>query len=215
MNSILWPELIRQWDLSPEEASYIDHQQGFHCASCRNNLRSMTLAAAVTKAFDFPGSLESLCRSHSAFRQLCVLEVNAAGELSPFLRLLPRYTQLCFPEIDLQRMNFGSGSFDAIIHSDTLEHVPNSKAALEECYRVLKDGGRLFYTVPIVVRRLTRSRKGLEPSYHGSADTRSDDYIVQREYGADFWCEIFEAGFQEVVLTSLVFPASVAISVIK
>jgi hypothetical protein len=35
------------------------------------------------------------------------------------------------------------------------------------------------------------------------------------EYGSDFWCEIFEAGFSEVSLTSLIFPASVAIHAIK
>jgi hypothetical protein len=42
-----------------------------------------------------------------------------------------------------------------------------------------------------------------------------DDCVVQTEYGADFWCEIFEAGFREVSLTSLIFPASVAIHAIK
>jgi len=44
---------------------------------------------------------------------------------------------------------------------------------------------------------------------------KRDDCIVQTEYGADFWCEIFQAGFQQVTLTSLIFPASVAIYAIK
>ena len=32
--SVLWPELIREWGLSPEEAAYIDRQQGRHCVRC-------------------------------------------------------------------------------------------------------------------------------------------------------------------------------------
>jgi SAM-dependent methyltransferase len=212
---ILWPKLVEQWELRPDEVEYINLQQGLRCANCRNNLRSMTLAAAVVRAFGFAGSFEDFCCGNSRVRALSVIEVNAAGTLTPYLQRLPRHTLCGFPEIDLQCMNFADDSIDVIIHSDTLEHVPNSKAALAECYRVLKAGGRLFYTVPIVVRRLTRSRTGLEPSYHGNPETRRDDYVVQREYGADFWCEIFEAGFEEVVLTSLVFPASVAISVTK
>jgi SAM-dependent methyltransferase len=115
----------------------------------------------------------------------------------------------------MQRMSFTDSSIDVLIHSDTLEHVPDSKTALCECRRVLKSRGHLFYTVPIVIGRLTRTRRGLPPSYHGTAGAKREDYIVQTEYGADFWCEIFDAGFREVSLTSLIFPASVAIHAIK
>jgi hypothetical protein len=69
--------------------------------------------------------------------------------------------------------------------------------------------------VPIVIGRLTRTRRGLPPSYHGKPRVNRHDCLVQAEYGADFWCEIFEAGFGEVSLTSLIFPASVAIHAIK
>jgi hypothetical protein len=109
---VLWPELIEQWGLSPDEAAYIDAQQGFACANCKNNLRAMTLAVAVTRAFGFTGA---------------------------------------------------------------------------------RIGHQLSWN-----SRMTR-----------------DDCAVQTEYGADVWCEIFEAGFREVWLTSLIFPASVAIQAIK
>lgn len=212
---ILWQELIDEWKLSDAEANYINLQQGFRCARCKNNLRSMTLAAAVTAAFRFGGSFEDFCRTDAAIRQLSVIEVNPAGTLTPFLKLLPRHVLHCFPQIDMQRMNFESGSIDVMIHSDTLEHVPDPKLALSESCRVLKPGGHLFYTVPIVVGRLTRTRDGLAPSYHGKPTTSVDDYIVRTEYGADFWCEIFAAGFHQVTLTSLIFPASVAVHAIK
>jgi SAM-dependent methyltransferase len=213
--SVLWPELIAQWELSPDEVAYINLQQGFYCANCKNNLRTMTLASAMTGAFGFTGIFKDFCRNHPGIRQLSVLEINPAKNLSGFLQVLPQHSLHSFPQIDMQRMTFPDSSIDVIIHSDTLEHVPDSKAALKESWRVLKVGGHLFYTVPIVIGRLTRSRRGLPPSYHGKPGVNRDDCVVQTEYGADFWCEIFEAGFREVSLTSLIFPASVAIHAIK
>jgi hypothetical protein len=44
---VLWPELIDQWELSPDEAQYIDLQQGFRCGDARITFDHMTLAAAV------------------------------------------------------------------------------------------------------------------------------------------------------------------------
>jgi SAM-dependent methyltransferase len=213
--TILWPELIAEWQLAPWEVDYINLQQGFSCTNCKNHLRAMTLAAAVTKAFGFDGSFKDFCDTDSLIRSLIVIEINAAGNLTPFLQQLPKHELHSFPEIDMQRMSFGDASIDVIIHSDTLEHVFDSKAALQESWRILKPGGRLFYTVPIIVGRLTRTRRGLPPSHHGNRGTTQQDYTVQTEYGADFWCEIFEAGFQEVTLTSLIFPASVAICATK
>jgi SAM-dependent methyltransferase len=211
----LWPELIEQWELSADEVAYINLQQGFCCADCKNNLRTMTLAAAMTRAFGFTGNFKDFCRNHPEIRKLSVVEINPAKNLSPFLQALPKHALHSFPQLDLQRTSFDDSSIDIIIHSDTLEHVPDSKVALKESVRVLKPGGHLFYTVPIVVGRLTRTRRDLPPSYHGKPGVNRDDCVVQREYGADFWCEIFEAGFREVSLTSLIFPASVAIHAIK
>jgi SAM-dependent methyltransferase len=129
----------------------------------------MTLAAAVTSAFDFRGSFKDFCRTDSRIRQLTVIEINPAGNLSPFLQILPKHVLHSFPQLDMQRMSFADASIDLIIHSDTLEHVPDSKVALEESRRVLRPGHHLFYTVPIVAGRLTRTRQGLPPSYHGAS----------------------------------------------
>ena len=211
---MLLPELIEQWALSPDEVAYINLQQGFCCAACKNNLRTMTLAAAVTRAFRFAGSFKDFCRNDPGIRQLTLVEINPVTNLSPFLEALPKHMLHSFPELDMQRMSFADSSIDIIIHSDTLEHVPDSKIALKESLRVLKLSGHLFYTVPIIIGRLTRTRRGLQTSYHGRKTNR-DDWIVQTEYGADFWCEIFHAGFREASLTSLIFPASVAIHAIK
>jgi SAM-dependent methyltransferase len=43
---------------------------------------------------------------------------------------------------------FAEGTFDAVLCTQVLEHVPEPKAVLTELCRVLKPGGRLFLTAP-------------------------------------------------------------------
>ena len=49
---------------------------------------------------------------------------------------------------DATALPFRSGSFDAVVCSETLEHIPDDGAAVAEIRRVLAPGGLLFVTVP-------------------------------------------------------------------
>jgi len=49
---------------------------------------------------------------------------------------------------DMQSLTYADNSFDFVIHSDVLEHVPDYRTAVKECLRVLKPGGMLIYTAP-------------------------------------------------------------------
>jgi len=207
---VLWPELIAEWQLSPAEAEYIDRQQGFACKTCGNNLRSMALADAVLRAYQFSATLSEFVRSDLA-KTLNVLEVNEAGGLSGILSELPGHTLARYPEHDMTNLSFASGSFDLVIHSDTLEHVPQAVAGLAECRRVLRKQGRCIFTVPIVLGRMTRSRAGLKDSFHGSPGTNNGDYIVHTEFGADVWRYVAEAGFNSINIHSFDYPAGLAI----
>lgn len=208
---VLWPELVQEWGLSKEEADYINRQQGTLCRDCGNNLRSMALAEAILGAVDYRKTFRQFVRSPRAWR-LNVLEINEAGPLSQSLARLRRRTYAAYPEVDMQRLPYPSGSFDLVVHSDTLEHVPDPVKGLAECCRVLKPGGFCCFTVPIVVGRLTRNRRGLPPSFHGrKADCRGD-YLVQTEYGSDFWADVLRAGFSECRIFSTEFPAAQAVA---
>jgi hypothetical protein len=74
---------------------------------------------------------------------------------------------------------------------------------------VLKRGGRVCFTVPVIVGRLTRTRELLPPSYHGTEAGR--EWLVQTEYGADVWRQVIEAGFSSCKLVAFDFPAGVAV----
>ena len=209
---MLWDELVDAWEISEEERAYVDLQQGYHCVACRSNLRSMTLASAIMKEFQSTDpSFESFCANNKEFRSSTVLEVNEAGSLSRYLNQLPKAKMISYPEYDMQDLSLESASFDLVVHSDTLEHIPDSLRALSECRRVLRNRGFLAYTVPIIHGRLSRSREGLPPCYHGTPSTSDVGMLVRTEYGADFWVELMNAGFTDIRLNALIFPGSVAI----
>lgn len=50
-----------------------------------------------------------------------------------------------------ERLSFMSSSFDAITCIDAINHLPDRPRVLEEWHRVLKPGGRLLVTDPIVL----------------------------------------------------------------
>src|SRR6185295_17348247 len=103
------------------------------------------------------GTAETLQQYVAAPRQGATLEINEAGTLSPLLRQLPGHRLATFPEVDIHRLPYADDSFSLVVHSDTLEHVARPNAALSECRRVLRPGGSLCFTVPMIVGRLTRS----------------------------------------------------------
>jgi SAM-dependent methyltransferase len=49
---------------------------------------------------------------------------------------------------DALRLPFADGTFDRVIASEVLEHIPNDVAAMRELARVLKRGGTMAVTVP-------------------------------------------------------------------
>jgi SAM-dependent methyltransferase len=208
---VLWPLLIAEWGLSLDEAAYVERQQGRTCTRCGANLRIIALARAMASEWgagpiltDFPASERA---SH-----LRILEINGAEGITELLRKMPQHRLINYPEHDMQALGFDDGVFDAVVHSDTLEHVPDPRAGLRECRRLLAPGGALFFTVPIIVGRLTRNRDGLPPSYHGNVAESGEDFRVQTEFGADVWRLVMEAGFSEVTLTAVEYPAAIAIT---
>ena len=206
---VLWPGLINEWQLSPAEAAYVDRQQGEQCTQCGANLRSIALANAIRAHLSTDEVLIRAALSEEA-KEIAILEINEAGMLTPVLKKFGRYVFGAYPEVDMHALPFESGTFDLVVHSDTLEHVSNPVHALTECRRVLKPGGALCFTVPVIVGRMTRTREGLPKSYHGGAATRADDFSVATEFGADAWTYVLEAGFTDVSIHTFAYPAATA-----
>jgi SAM-dependent methyltransferase len=209
-DDVLWPELVEAWEIDGAETHYVNVQQGTRCERCGSNVRSQALAKALLQWGGAGGPLEQ--RIQEGFLSTRhVLEINEAGTLTPWLSRLPFHVIGRYPECDMTNLAYADESFDLVVHSDTLEHVADPDRALRECRRVLAPGGACVFTVPIIVGRLTRSRRGLAPSYHGHKDCRDPDFMVHTEFGADAWTSVLTAGFTTCQIVAFRYPAGLAI----
>ena len=210
LTPVLWEQLVRDWQLSLQEEEYINRQQGLSCDTCGSNLRSIALAKAILDSYSATGNLREFVQTPLA-NGLRVLEINPAGSLTSTLEKTEQHRLVSYPDYDMTRLDIETSSVDLVVHSDTLEHVDDPVAGLRECRRVLAGDGRCIFTVPVVVDRFSRSRKGLAPSFHGSEKELQSDYLVHTEFGADVWKYALQAGFGAVTFHCIEYPAGLAI----
>jgi len=220
-SNIINNELAKSWGLSEDLRLGFDIRESTNCKVCGNSLRSNFHAKAISKTID-PGSscLKEAVISDNA-RKLRVAEINACGALHQFLLQLPglEYSEYMTDDSnirseDLNQLSYNSDSFDIVLTSDTLEHLPDWSRAAKEIRRVLKPNGVHIFTVPAILTRLTRTRAIqdgkkiahlLSPSYHGRDPKRTADYTVYNEFGADFRREIDKLGFRtQLYYTNLI-----------
>jgi SAM-dependent methyltransferase len=225
----LWPGLIAEWELTPQWAHWIDEREGSRCAWCGSSLRSGQLSSAIVKVANArSGSdatrLSALFRDPRA-RLLDIAEINSAGNLHRYLARCPGLRHSEFGSTvagvrseDLMALSYPDSSFDLVITSDTLEHVPDIDRALRETLRVLRPGCAHVFSVPVVWDRPTRQRARLEgavlthllpPSHHGAPAEGKSDFLVFYEFGADFVDRVRDAGFALELLRDAHNPALV------
>ena len=102
---------------------------------------------------------------------------------------------------DLTRLTYPDASFDLVLTSETLEHVPDLAAALAEIRRVLVPGGRHIFTIPQLPHVPTTFARSIVLA-DGSIEDRAPrichpggdvGYPVFTEFGADI-ADVFERG---------------------
>lgn len=206
-------DLVAQWELTPRWARWFGEREGSRCPWCRSSLRSGQLAAAIVReANRLAGTrarhLRGLFDDPRA-RALAIAEINSAGQLHRHLARCPglRYSEYGsrvpgVPSEDLTGLSYADATFDLVVTSDTLEHVPDADAALREILRVLRPGGAHVFSAPVVWDRPSRRRAELRdgrlvhllpPSHHGDG---ASDMLVFHEFGADFPERCRAAGFE-------------------
>lgn len=98
--------------------------------------------------------------------------------------------------MDITRIPYPDGSFDAVYCSHVLEHVPDDRRAMREFRRVLKPGGWAILLVPTTAERTVE-----DPTVTDPAERRrrfgQDDHV--RRYGPDYAERLREAGFDVTV----------------
>jgi SAM-dependent methyltransferase len=215
--------LVELWGLSPRVADALIDKETLACWSCGAKLRSRRLARVLIETFRVDGVAPRSARRWAASpiaRALRVAEINRIEGLHEALSHLPLLSFSDFHEgaspaqvidgvahEDLMRLSYPDSSFDLVLTSETLEHVPDLDTALSEIRRILVPGGWHLFTVPIVpgVER-TYARMSLGPD--GILIQRSTPirhpggdwgYPVFTEFGADLPAILDRAGFDTTI----------------
>ncbi|MFZ2545282.1 MAG: class I SAM-dependent methyltransferase [Candidatus Saccharimonadales bacterium] len=194
---IINDDLANSWDIDDVLRQAFDARESMFCPLCGCSFRLRQLAESITYIYGGKSLLELL--ENKYFLDLRIAEINSCGRLHGILYTHPNlsYSEYVPSDVairseNLEMLTYKDNSFDLILTSDTLEHVPDVRIALKEIRRVLKPGGRHIFTIPIIWNRLTLERQNKEPSYHGSGEP---DYLVFSEFGYDMINIIKECGF--------------------
>jgi SAM-dependent methyltransferase len=148
----------------------LDLQVGTVFASCQPWLRSRHGTVLDVGCGDQPYRL-----ALSAGASYIGLDLAIAGDA---------FDKNVLPDIAFyagDRFPFHDQSFDAVFHTETLEHIKEYSSFLRECARVLRIDGEMCFTVPFQARfhyipydywRFTPTSINMLPSRAGFADVR-------------------------------------------
>jgi SAM-dependent methyltransferase len=109
---------------------------------------------------------------------------------------------------DATKLTFSAGSVSSAVSFDVFEHIFQDHLAFQECFRVLKPNGTLFFTVPfdphakVNLERAVVTQSGeiqhiLPPEYHGNP-LSNDGILSFRLYGWSLLDSIRNVGFEDV-----------------
>ncbi len=213
---VLWPDLISEWELSPQWIDWYNDREGRYCVNCKCSARSNQLAKAILMALKEITGIEfsylGKAFENKKVQELKIAEINSVGNIHPFLAKSPNllYSEYAsadssIPSENLLQLSYNNNSFDMVLTSETLEHVPDIDISFSEIHRILKPGGMHVFTIPVIWNRpQTRVRAKIEngelvnllpPSYHGSKYENQSDYLVFYEFGKDIVQRCKNAGF--------------------
>lgn len=178
------------------------------CPCCGGRFRRMS-----RRRLSGWGGICPRCRSHPRHRAMALL--LARGEL-PGRRLLHFAPEPLFDSLferlpgiervtadlhapadlrlDISNMDLPDSSFDLILCSHVLEHVPDDRAAMRELRRVLADGGLALVLVPYRSAVTTYEDPSITSPLDRMVAFGQQDHV--RIYGNDLPERLREAGFE-------------------
>lgn len=82
------------------------------------------------------------------YPQISITGIDMKEEYLNIARASCQKKNVTFLQGDATKLSFPNASFDRIVSSEVIEHIPEDGRALSEMYRVLKKGGVAMITVP-------------------------------------------------------------------
>lgn len=203
--------VLNSWVLPPtagaewgEWAPAFARRETLLCTRCSSSLRVRRLADVLLAHYAEEATSVAALVQEPGFRALDLAEINAAGEMHAFLAALPRLRHSEYGEggEDIQALSYPDASFDLVLTSETLEHVPDWRRGLAETHRVLRPGGRHVFTVPLVPGRERTEDVSARGWHHGRGTGvfrlvgPRGDMLVHTVFGRDLLDELGALGFE-------------------
>jgi SAM-dependent methyltransferase len=106
---------------------------------------------------------------------------------------------------------------DLITSNQVFEHVPDDMKGFRECYRVLRNGGALIFSVPFTPIPATEKLADIvdgrivyyrEPEYHDSRSSGPKSVLTFWYFSANDICErLSRAGFHAEIVDVMIAPS--------
>jgi SAM-dependent methyltransferase len=178
-------------------------RESLWCSACGASTRERGIWEVLIDHYGEGARSAADLVQEAMFRSLRVAEINRLNAGHDLLALSPGVIYSEYPDQDIQALSYADASFDLLLTSDTLEHVPDFRAGLRETRRVLAPRGRHVLTVPLRPDlTASRSREGLSPVYHGEAPgplallrRASEDMRALHDFAWDFIDAVRDSGY--------------------
>lgn len=207
-------ENLRRLYAAYPELTLREQPHGVECPCCNGRFPRFIHGGVVLR----PGALCPACHSLERHRlqwlyfrertnifrdRLKVLHFAPEARLQEVLKVAPNldytsadlHSTLAMEKVDITEIPYEDGTFDVILCSHVLEHIPDDRKAMAELYRVMKPGGWAILQVPLDLS-LEHTRE--DPSVTDPAErTRlfgQHDHV--RMYGRDYIDRLRAAGFE-------------------
>jgi len=179
-------------------------RESMWCNACGASARERGLWRVLIQHYGQGATSARTLAGEPEFIGLRIAEINRLNAGHQFLAASPHVTYSEYPEEDIQALSYPSDSFDLVITSETLEHVPDFRRALKETRRILRSGGRHVFTVPLRPDLpSSQNRQELEPIHHGVPPgplallrRPTDDMLARHDFAWDFLDEVRASGFR-------------------
>jgi SAM-dependent methyltransferase len=187
-----------------------------HCPCCGSSFRRSSGRRGPNRVCWTCGSVERhrvLMHHFAAHPELLrpgmsILHIAPERAIARRLRQIPdvRYvggdlTAECGPErIDVTDLRFEDATFDAVVCSHVLEHVPDDRKAMSEIRRVLKPTGWALLPVPDVRGDVTDEDPTIADPEEQLRRFGQADHV--RHYGWDYVTRLEETGLEVEVISA-------------
>lgn len=161
------------------------------------------LRMAMERAGEFQNVLDVGCGANLLYDQALAelgKEVVGVDFTWNFLKMAPQDS--CVPLIqgDALLLPFQDESFDAVICSETAEHIPDDHAVVAELSRVLRPRGWLFFTVPnlwnaariLEMVKTLNPRVRLMPGHLREYSLKKTSRLLSRHFAVE---QVYPVGF--------------------